>query len=124
MRRRQRGHRRAWQCFESCLLPRLTSAKSASIAFLPANSLRLELAALLGSGCHGSNRIENVRQSLDRRFAIGAQSVPPREPSRVVVGEPGTAFSVLPNQHLQRQIDANRWRRLHEWRSYLGIAEY
>src|SRR6516162_4145939 len=88
------------------------------------SSCRFGSAELRGSCCRGGHRSKNASHSLDCRFGIGAQSVPPRDPSRIVVGEPGSAFSVLPNQHLQRQIDANRLRRLHKWRSSLGIAEY
>src|SRR5262245_11492972 len=88
------------------------------------NRLIAQSAELRGSCCRGGNRMKSAGQSLDCRFGIGAQSVPPRKPSRIVVGKPGTSISALPNQKLQRQIDANCWRQLHEWCSYLGIAEY
>ena len=38
------------------------------------------------------------------------------EPFRIAVGEPRPAVRVLPDQHLERQVDAHRLRRLHERR--------
>src|SRR5262245_42107208 len=108
----------------SALLKRAECLCEAMRAKRLTSSCSFGSAELRGSCCRGGNRMKSAGQSPDCRFGIGAQSVPPRKPSRIVVGKPGTSISVLPNQNLQRQIDANRWCQLHEWCSYLGIAEY
>src|SRR5665213_688617 len=50
--------------------------------------------------------------------------MPARDPGRIVITQMDRALGVLPDQRLERQVDARRLRRLHQGRSGYRIAEY
>jgi hypothetical protein len=52
-----------------------------------------------------------------------AGAVTAGEIGRIVVRQPGRALLVLPDQRLQRQVDADGLRLLHQRRAALGVAE-
>ena len=74
-------------------------------------------------GYYFRQRIECCSHGVHRGLNFATEPVPFGEGSGIVVGEPCGARSVLPDQSLQRQIDADRLNRLHERRAALGITE-
>ncbi len=60
----------------------------------------------------------------DRRLHGGAEPVARGDPSGIVVAQADGAALVLPDQRLQRQVDAGGLCRLHQRRTAFGIAEH
>ena len=67
--------------------------------------------------------VQRCCQGIHRRVGLVAQLVALRKPSRIIVRQPGVAAGILPDQHLQRQIDPDGLDRLHKRRASPGIAE-
>jgi hypothetical protein len=65
-------------------------------------------AALLRCGCRSCDRLKCASHCIDRCFDLAVQSMPFRKPARIVVRKPRVARSILPNECLERQIDADR----------------
>ena len=62
-------------------------------------------------------------QAGHRCIYFAAQLVPFGEPSRIIVGKPGLARFIPPDQNLERQINADRLGGLHKRRAAFGIAK-
>jgi hypothetical protein len=50
---------------------------------------------------------QRASHDVDRWFGLAAQPMPLRKPGRIIVGKPGVARGVLPNQRFQRQVDTD-----------------
>ena len=58
-----------------------------------------------------------------QRRACRGESVPHRQPRRIIVGDPDAAARIFPDERLQWQVDAGSLVGLHQWRSCRRIAE-
>jgi hypothetical protein len=66
--------------------------------------------------------LDGTGDVVDRRLAF-AGTMPMHEVARFGVAEPDRSARVLPREHLQRKIDADGLRALHERRATLRIAK-
>ena len=76
----------------------------------------------LAGDCRLCDSVQCASQVADRRLGP-AQSVPLRKPRRIVVGQPGAARCILPNQCLQRQVDPDGLGGLHQGCAAPGISK-
>src|SRR5580700_8072459 len=71
----------------------------------------------------GSDGGQLLGHRLHCAGARRAEAVALCDPGRIVVAEPDLAVGVLPDQRLERQIDAGRLPVLHQRGAAFGIAE-
>src|SRR6267142_5116628 len=76
-----------------------------------------------GGCCLGSDRLEGAGHGLNRSFHAGRFPMALHHPRGIVVGQPYMAFGILPNQGLQRQVNANGLCRLHQRCAAFRAAE-